>query len=96
MSDDNLGEFMQQRVLPTRQVHHVQYPVEMNIPAPGVVIDSCEDAITVVLLPTIVRDVVYVEIHTFVDGERVDPRITKAESTTGCLELLLRRPDQPA
>lgn len=90
--DDNLMEFLQERVLPTRLMHHMKYPVVMDEPSVGVILDCPEDQITCVLLPTFVKNVLHMEVHTFVDGQRVDPAITKSEETDGCCELILRRP----
>lgn len=96
MDDDTLLEFLQERVLPTRLMHHMQYPASMDEPSPGVIIDCAEDAMVCVVLPTFVRDVLHMEVHTFVDGVRVDSTITTPEYPNGCIELLLRRPDTPA
>ena len=96
MSDDNLLEFMSERVLPTRQMHHMQYPVEMDEPGAGVIIDCPEDAITCVVLPTFVKDVLHIEMHFFVDGERVNPQFVRPTIPNGCAELTLRRPDARA
>lgn len=90
MTTDNLGEFLDGRVLVTRQVHHVQFPVDLDAPI-GVMLDSSEDGIAIVILPTIIRDLVHLETHFFVDGERVNPEITVPTETAGVVELTLRR-----
>ena len=92
MTNDNLMEFLQERVFPVRLTHHMTYPADMDEPSVGVILDCPEDQITCVLLPTFVKDVLHMEVHTFVDGQRVDPAITKSEETDGCCELILRRP----
>lgn len=96
MSDDTLMEFLNERVLPTRLMHHMQYPVDADEVTAGVILDCPEDAITCVVLPTFVRNVLHMEMHFFVDGRRVDPIFTKPEYPNGCIELSLRRPDQSA
>jgi hypothetical protein len=91
MTDENLAEFLNDRVLPTRQVHHIDYPLDTQDPAVGVMIDCPQDATTAVILPTFARGVLHLEIHLFGDGERVNPSIRKAEQD-GCIELTLRKP----
>lgn len=91
MTDDNLSEFLNERVLATRQAHHIQFPVDMDGPAIAVMLDSSEDGIAIVILPTIVRDVVHLELHHFVDGERQAPVTVVPTETIGVIELTLRR-----
>lgn len=92
--DADLGIFLEERVLATRQVHHVQYPLDMSTPATAVMLDCPEDAMSVVLMPTFVPGVLHVEAHFFVDGQRVQPSVTSAplENPSGCIELVLLRP----
>jgi hypothetical protein len=96
MDNDTLMEFLEGRVLPTRLMHHMQYQVDVDEVTAGVILDCPEDAITCVILPTFVKDILHMEVHTFVDGERVDVLLTIPDTPNGCLELTLRRPDQPA
>lgn len=90
MTTDNLGEFLNGRVLVTRQAHHIQYPNDLDAPV-AVMLDASEDGIAIVILPTIIRDLVHLEIHHFVDGERVNPEVTVPTETAGVVELTLRR-----
>jgi hypothetical protein len=96
VSDDNLLEFLSERVLATRQMHHMKYPVQMDEPAAGVIIDCPEDALTCVVMPTFVRNVLHMEMHFFVDGERVDPQFHDPDTPNGCIELTLQRPNATA
>ena len=89
---DSLHEFLTDRVLATRQVHHVQYPLDLDGPAVGVMLDCAEDALTCVVLPTFVRGVMHLEIHCFVDGQRVEPEVLRHIPANGLIELTLRRP----
>lgn len=90
MTDENLTEFLNERVLATRQCHHVQYPVDLDTPGVAVALDCPEDAMTVVVLPTFVRGLAHFEIHCFADGERIDPEI--AAVSNGCVELTFAKP----
>jgi hypothetical protein len=92
MTTDNLYEFLHGRVLPTRQLHHMQYPVSMDEPGVGVMIDCPEDATTIVVLPTIVQGAMHLEMHFFADGVRTDPICIIPDETNGCVELTLRKP----
>lgn len=94
MTDDNLSEFLNERVLATRQAHHVQYPVDVDSPV-AVMLDSSEDGIAVIILPTIIRDLMHLEIHGFIDGERAEGRLTIPTDTVGVIELTLRRQNMP-
>lgn len=93
MTDENLGEFLSERVLPTREIHHVQYPLDMDVPATGVMIDCPSDSMAAVILPTFVRDVLHLEVHFWVDGQRVQPQVTVHQGQVGLAELTLRRPN---
>lgn len=104
MTEDNLSEFLNERVLATRQVHHIAYPLDLDGPAVGVMLDCPEDAIAAVILPTFVRGTLHLELHFFVDGERTQPTIflgaTREEMVehippNGQFELVLRRPPEP-
>lgn len=90
-SDERLGDFLADRVLPTRQVHHIRYPLDTTLPAVGVVIDCDQDATTAVILPTFAQGVLHLEIHFFGDGERISPDVNVPEQN-GCIELTLRKP----
>jgi hypothetical protein len=93
MTDDNLVEFLGERVLATRQLHHIKYPMD-NPDAPvAVAIDSIDDGLMIVILPTLAEGVLHLEQHYFVDGERIDPLLTIPTETNGCTEHTLRRPD---
>lgn len=89
MTDDNLTEFLSERVHPTREIHHVQYPMNDSPPV-AVMIDSAEDGMVAVILPTIAHDLLHLEIHFFVDGERKE-LADEHRCVDGCLELTLRR-----
>lgn len=91
MTDDNLMEFLNGRVLPTRDVHHVQYPVDVDNPNVAVILDSSEDAMTAVILPVMSRGLLHLEIHFFVDGERCEPEVTRHIPPSGLIELTTRR-----
>jgi hypothetical protein len=90
--NENLADFLNDRVLPTRQVHHIEYPLDTQDPAVGVWIDCPQDATTALILPTFTRGVLHLEIHLFGDGERLTPRINVPEQD-GCIELTLRKPE---
>lgn len=89
MTDANLSEFLTERVMATRETHHIQYPLDMDVPATAVILECSEDALTIVILPVFVRDIAYLEIHTFVDGVRQEPDFAAPD---GCIELVLHRP----
>ena len=99
MTDDNLSEFLNERVLATRQVHHIAYPLNMDAPAVGVMLDCPEDAMCVVILPTFVQGTLHLELHSFVDGERQPPEVfllgERIIPPNGQFELMLRRPTEP-
>ncbi len=95
MTEDNLSEFLNERVLATRQVHHIQYPLELAGPAVGVMLDCPEDAMTVVLLPTFVKNLLHLEIHCFVDGERRQPILGQQFPPNTDIELMLTRDHPP-
>lgn len=91
---ENLGEFLNERVHATREVHHIEYPLDTQNPAVAVVIDCTQDATTAVILPTFARGVLHLEIHFFADGERLPPTINIPDPPEdGCIELTLRKPE---
>jgi hypothetical protein len=94
--NSNLMEFMGERVMATRQVHHMQYPSDSDIPEAAVVIDCPECSITCVVMPTFVPNALHLEIHTFIDGERVDVRVDYQTEEAGHIELMLSRPNSHA
>jgi hypothetical protein len=94
MTTENLSDFLRDRVMPTRETHHVQYPLDTQDPAVGIIIDCSEDATTAVILPTFARGVLHLELHFFADGERMPPTINIPEPPEdGCVELTLRKPE---
>lgn len=95
MTDDNLSEFLNERVLPTRQVHHVQYPLELDNPAVAVFLDCPEDAMSVVVMPTFVKGTLHMELHFFADGARTEPEVIRHIPPNGNIELVLHKPAIP-
>lgn len=96
MTDDNLMDFLNGRVLPTRQAHHIAYPVNLTDPALAVWLDCPEDGQSVFILPTIANGLMHLEMHFFSNGERNPPTIAIPVETNGCIELTLRKPDESA
>lgn len=89
--NETLHEFMSGRVLATRAVHDVQYPPDLSEPSPAVMLNCPADAMVIVVMPTFVGGLVHVEVHTFVDNERVDCTVIRPEEPNGCIELMLHR-----
>lgn len=69
--EPTLSEFLNERVLATRQVHHVRYPIDVDMPQTGIWIET-EDDLSAVILPVASAGLLHLETHYFVDGERVD------------------------
>lgn len=86
-----LDDFMTERVLPSRQVHMVDYPTDMgNTVATGVMLGCPEQDLAVVLLPTWATGIVHIEAHFFADGGHTNPTTTNQQN--GIVELVLRHP----
>jgi hypothetical protein len=93
MSDDNdLFDFLHERVLATRQMHRVTYPPDLEVPATAVLLECPEAGLYCVLMPTFVGKVLHIETHFFADGLRVNPTVTVPDAPDGCVELQLHRP----
>lgn len=88
-----LDEFMTERVLPSRQVHMVDYPTDMgNTVATGVMLGCPEQDLAVVILPTWATGIVHLEMHFFADGTHTDPTHEPPGQENGVVELVLRHP----
>ena len=96
MTTDNLGEFLSERVLATRMMHQVDYPIDAEGPAVAVSIGCAQDGSMIVILPVVARGLIHLEIHSFMDGERTDPDVTIPIPPEGVTEVTLRRTEHPS
>ena len=72
MADDNLSEFISERVAATRKVMRLNIDPEAGELFPAIWFDCADCQTGFVVLPTFADGVGHLEIHGFVDGERAE------------------------
>lgn len=92
MSD--LSDLLNERINPTRQMWELDFPPDATIPNTAVMLASSQNAMNVIVIPTVGPGLLHLEMQMFVDGEHAEPETRWSEETPGVLEITLRRPTQ--